>query len=253
MLVSGPASTSWSTIATGPAIAFAITTTGRLYAWGSGGGGVGALGDLSTVAKSSPVLVSGPAGASWSVVASAGVSGSTAYGVAITTTGQLYAWGGGTTGQLGDLTTVNKSSPVLVSGPAATSWSTVTAGTFNAYAITTTGQLYAWGAGASGALGDLSITNKSSPVLVSGPAATSWTAAAAFLSGGIATTTTGQLYAWGSGTNGALGDLSATNKSSPVLVSGPAATSWTIIAGARTNGFAAAIPSASPNNLYMWG
>ena len=36
--------------------------------------------------------------------------------------GSLWAWGHGYYGQLGDLTTTDKSSPVLVSGPTGSSW-----------------------------------------------------------------------------------------------------------------------------------
>lgn len=298
VLVSGPASTSWSAISAGSQFSLGITSVGRLYAWGAGG--TGRLGNLDGVNnQSSPVLVSGPASTSWLAVA-AGL----AHALGITSVGRLYAWGYNVNGQLGDLTTVNKSSPVLVSGPATTSWTVISVGsdltgstTNQSYAITSIGRLYAWGNNNYGQLGDNTTVSKSSPILVSGPAATSWSALAsgfantrviavttaslgygwggntlgqagigsltnvsspvvlantgltpnswasigAGYSHSIGITNTGMLYAWGNNSSNQLGDQSATNRSSPVLVSGPSATSWTAIGQGYGGNFAGAI------------
>jgi alpha-tubulin suppressor-like RCC1 family protein len=48
--------------------------------------------------------------------------------LAITTTGGLYGWGYNGAGQLGNLSLVTTSSPVLVSGPTNTSWKSVAVG-----------------------------------------------------------------------------------------------------------------------------
>ena len=216
------ASTSWTKIASGSIHGLGIKSNGTLWSWGDSV--YGQLGNNQTDTRYSPVLVSGPASTSWSQIAAGEY-----HSLAITTAGRLYAWGVNDTGQLGDLTTTNKSSPVLVSGPASTSWSQIAAGTNHSLAITTTGQLYAWGYNNAGQLGDSTITDKSSPVLVSGPASTSWSFASTGLRHSAAITTTGQLYAWGQGTFGSLGNLATANRSSPVVVSGPAATSWTSV------------------------
>jgi alpha-tubulin suppressor-like RCC1 family protein len=132
------------------------------------------LGILSTTRKSSPVLVSGPTGASWIAV-----SGGQEHSLAITADGTLYAWGRGTFGRLGDNTTVAKSSPILVSGPANTSWSAISAGLQHSTALTSLGQLYTWGYNAGGQLGDSSTTSSSLPVLIPGPTSLSWVVIAA--------------------------------------------------------------------------
>jgi hypothetical protein len=245
ILVSGPASTSWSAIAAGRQFSLAITSTGQLYAWGLGTSGQ--LGDSSIISKSSPILVSGPASTSWSAIS----TGSN-HSLAITSLGILYAWGLGGSGQLGDSSIISKSSPVLVSGPATTSWASVSAGLSFSLAITSTGQLYAWGFNSSGQLGDNTLTNKSSPVLVSGPASTSWSAIAAGSTHSLAITTLGILYAWGANGIGQLGDNTTTFKSSPVLVSGPATTSWTSVS-AGGGSYPMSMAISSLGLLYAWG
>ena len=220
----------------------AIRSDGTLWAWGLNSSGQ--LGTNSTVTTSSPILVSGPAGASWSVVAAGG-----AHSLAITTTGVLYGWGLNTSGQvgIGSLTTV--SSPVLVSGPVNASWSAITAGASHSLAIAATGLLYGWGQNTSGQVGTSSITTVSSPVLVSGPAGTSWSAIAAGASYTLGITAAGILYGWGQNTSGQVGINSVVTVSSPVLVSGPAGTSWAVIAA----GAAHSLAITTAGRLYGWG
>ena len=234
-------SSSWNAIAAGDTHALGITITGALYAWGNGSSGQ--RGDLSIVSnQSSPVLVSGPAGTSWSIVA-AGVGG---HSLAITTLGALYAWGTNANGQLGIGTITNVSSPVQVG---TSSWNAIAAGVAHSLGITVNGNLYAWGIGNAGQLGNLAITNQSSPVLVSGPAGTSWSIVAAGNSHSHAISTLGKLYAWGLNTSGQLGINSVTNVSSPVLVSGPVGTSWNAIGCETNNSFGITTLGV----LYGWG
>lgn len=245
VLVSGPASTSWLAVAAGLAHALGITSVGRLYAWGYNVNGQ--LGDLTTVNKSSPVLVSGPATTSWTVISvGSDLTGSTTnQSYAITSLGRLYAWGNNNYGQLGDNTTVSKSSPILVSGPAATSWSALASGFANTrvIAVTTASLGYGWGGNTLGQAGIGSLTNVSSPVVLSNTALTpeSWASIGAGLLHSIGITNTGRLYAWGNNSSSQLGDQSVTNRSSPVLVSGPSATSWTAIGQGYAYNFAGAI------------
>ena len=244
ILVSGPATTSWSFIATSEASQhnLAISTTGLLYGWGVNTSGQ--VGNSSITTPTSPVLVSGPATTSWSVIAAGGN-----HSLGITSTGRLYAWGLNTSGQVGVATLTTVSSPVLVSGPATTSWRSIAGGGIHSLAITTTGILYGWGLNTAGQVGNASLTTVSSPVLVSGPATTSWSSVAAGSSHSFGITTIGQLYGWGQNTSGQVGINSLTTVSSPVLVSGPVTTSWSAISGgaSHSNGI------LSTGLLYGWG
>jgi alpha-tubulin suppressor-like RCC1 family protein len=228
----------WRTVSAGGGQTAAIKTDGSLWLWGAGSSGI--LGNNCTTNRSSPVqTVSG--GNNWRTVSAGG--GQTA---AIKTDGTLWLWGIGTSGQLGNCLTANQSSPVqTVSG--GTSWRSVSAGGGHTAAIKTDGELWTWGSGALGRLGNNAITNQSSPVqTVSG--GTNWRSVSAGSSHTAAIKTNGELWTWGSATSGQLGNNSVINSSSPVqTVSG--GTNWrTVSAGdfhtgaIKTNG-----------ELWLWG
>ncbi len=89
----------------------ALLTNGDLYAWGADG--QGQLGDGKTAAQSSPELITPPSGVTYRALAT---SGGTSYG--ISTTGAVYAWGGGMEGQIGNGTTESSLTPVKVASGA---------------------------------------------------------------------------------------------------------------------------------------
>ena len=89
----------------------ALLTNGRLYAWGADRNGQ--LGDGMTATQSSPKLITPPSGVVYRTLAS---SGGTSYGVS--TTGAVYAWGGGGEGQIGNGTTKGSLTPVKVASGA---------------------------------------------------------------------------------------------------------------------------------------
>lgn len=88
---------------------------------------------------------------------------------------QLWAWGLGTSGQLGDNTAVTKSSPIQIG--TLTDWMQFAAGSIHTISVKTDGTLWAWGPGGSGRLGLNDITNRSSPVQVG--TLTNWAAVSA--------------------------------------------------------------------------
>ena len=212
--------------------------TPNAYAWGLGS--AGALGDNTAADKSSPVPVVG------GITDWASASAGNNHELAIRANGTLYAWGNNGSGRLGDNTIVNKSSPVLVAG-GISDWIRASAGTAHSLGLRATGQLYAWGNAANGRLGDNTIANKSSPVLVAGGIA-EWVSMSTGDLHNLAIRANGVLYAWGSGGDGRLGDGTTVAKSSPVVVSGGftdwigAATGYFHSLGVRANG-----------TLYGWG
>ena len=78
---------------------------------------------------------------------------------------ELWTWGLGTSGQLGNATITNVSTPVTTFA-GGTNWKQVSSGGYPAHtaAIKTDGTLWTWGAGTSGALGTNDATNVSTPV-----------------------------------------------------------------------------------------
>jgi alpha-tubulin suppressor-like RCC1 family protein len=131
---------------------------------------------------------------------------------------QAWAWGQGTSGQLGDNTLVAKSSPVSVIG-GFTDWVQISAGSSHTAAIRANGTAWAWGSAAVGQLGDNTLVTRSSPVSVVG-GFTDWVQISAGSQHTVAIRANGTAWAWGSATNGRLGDNTTVSKSSPVSVVG---------------------------------
>ncbi|MCI5146199.1 MAG: hypothetical protein D3923_11885, partial [Candidatus Electrothrix sp. AR3] len=103
------------------------------------------------------------------------VAAGRAYTVVVKCDGSLWAWGDNYYGQLGDGTSVNKSSPVQIG--AATDWQTVATGFDHTIALKKNGSLWAWGDNRYGQLGDGTKVNKNKPVQIG--AATDWQIATA--------------------------------------------------------------------------
>jgi len=159
--------TTWSKIAAASSTSAAIKTDGTLWSWGYNY--YGNVGDGTTIYRSSPVQIG--ALTTWS-----SIDGGDGYTLAIKTDGTLWSWGYNTTyGNLGDGTTISKSSPVQVG--ALTNWSMVSAGNLTSAAIKTDGTLWTWGANGSGSLGLGNTTHRSSPVQVG--SSTTWYSVAA--------------------------------------------------------------------------
>lgn len=134
---------------------------------------------------------------------------------AIMNDGTLWAWGANSLGQLGDGTTTDRHSPVLILEDVASiiaSWGTVFyAG--SVFAIQNDGTLWAWGQNMGGELGDGTRTDRHSPVRTLEDVAS-------ITSNGsrvFAIQNDGTLWAWGFGHLGD-GDGTTTVRHSPVRI-----------------------------------
>ncbi len=198
--------------AAGGGFSLAVTSTGQLYAFGENDDGQ--LGNETNledifVANPTPTLVTLP-GEDGPVIQAA--AGST-FSLAVTSTGQLYAFGNNFEGQLGSMTNYRTEepnpTPALVTLPDASGPATqVAAGGFFSLAVTSTGQLYAFGSNFDGQLGTAPTgVSDPTPTLVNLPeAAGPVTAIAAGNSFSLVVTSTGQLYAFGENDYGQLGN-----------------------------------------------
>jgi alpha-tubulin suppressor-like RCC1 family protein len=140
----------------------------------------------------------------------------------------LYAWGDGTSGQLGDGTAVSKLSPVSVIG-GFTDWLQVSDIGSHSLGLRANGTAWAWGFNGTGQLGDGTAVSTSSPVSVVG-GYTDWIQVDAGVSHSLGLRANGTAWAWGNGANGRLGDGTVVTKSSPVSVVG-GFTNWIQISG----------------------
>jgi alpha-tubulin suppressor-like RCC1 family protein len=205
---------SYSTISAGYVHSLAIdAVNGMVWAWGSGN--YGAIGDNSTGDPSSGTRLSPVSIArlgSYKAVA-AGYYHSLAIDAA---TGMVWAWGYNASGQLGDNTVTNRSSPVSITRLG--SYSAVAVGTSFSLAIDAVdGMVWGWGLNSSYQLGDNTAASRSSPVSICRLGSYSTIGCGDGHSLAV-DASTGMIWAWGANTAGQLGDGTTTSKSSPVSI-----------------------------------
>jgi len=230
--------TNWKQVSSGYYHTAAIKTDGTLWVWGDNS--AGQLGNNTIISRSSPVqTISG--GTNWKQVYAG--YGHTA---AIKTDGTLWLWGFGTSGELGNNSTLSRSSPVqTISG--GTNWKEVSCGEKFTAAIKTDGTLWLWGRGSSGQIGDNTITFRSSPVqTISG--GNNWKQVSCGRNHTAAIKTDGTLWLWGFGTSGELGNNSTLSRSSPVqTISG--GNNWKQVAC----GYFHTAAVKTDGTLWLWG
>ena len=143
-----------TTIEAGPIHSAAIGTDGNLYEWGTNQNGqVGNGTDQDT-----PDMITLAPGVT-PLATSAGAQ----LELAIGSNHDLYAWGNDQAGQLGDGGSTEQNSPEEISLASGVTPTAIAAGTLDAHAIGSDGQLYAWGSNADGQLGDGTTTEPFHP------------------------------------------------------------------------------------------
>ena len=222
--------------------------TESAYAWGRNA--YGALGDNTTVSKTSPVSVVGGF-TNW-IQVTAGYR----HSVGVRADGTAWAWGRNNNGQVGDNTTVTKSSPVAVVG-GFTNWVQVTAGTDHTVGVRANGTAWAWGNSYAGQVGDGTANPRSSPVSVVG-GFTDWIQVSAGNNHTIGLRANGTAWGWGyngeAGTyfglpnGGQLGDNTRLNRSSPVSVVG-GFTNWVQVSAGSNH----TVAIRANGTAWAWG
>ena len=138
---------------------FFLTSTGGV--WATGLNTNGQLGDGTTTQRNSPVSVSGLSG-----VTITQLSGAAGSSLALQSDGTVWGWGYNTSGEVGDGSTTQRTSPVHLSSLSGIV--AVQAGYTHSSAIKSDGTVWTWGTNSYGELGDGTIILRSSPVQVSG-------------------------------------------------------------------------------------
>ena len=129
--------------------------------------------------------------------------------------GAVYCWGINANGQLGDGSTVERHTAVLVAN--ITTATSVSASSSHTCATLADGTVQCWGGNANGQLGDGTTTNRLTPVLVSG--ITTATSVSAGAIHNCAMLADGTVQCWGGNGKGQLGDGTTTSSNIPVQVS----------------------------------
>ena len=159
--------------------------------------------------------------------------------------GTMWAWGNNYDGNLGDGTTVDKSSPIQIG--LLSDWSHVASQAQSFFlAIKNDGTLWSWGQNNKGQLGHGDTVYRSSPTQVG--SLTDWSIACAGTNTSHFIKTDGTLWGVGyNGNRGVLGDNTQVNKSSPVQIG--ALTTWARVNNCTYGGHAV----KTDGTLWGWG
>lgn len=218
-----PPGTKITAIRAGCRHSLALTSTGEVLAWGENEEGELGIGTAAHfAARPTPVVL--PAGTTIKAITAGGF-----HSLALTTTGQLLAWGGNGVGELGDGTTTQRNAPVSVSLPPGVTVRTIAAGFQHSLAVTSQGKLLAWGINDGGELGNGRTDDSSTPVPVKLPGGTTVRGLFAGCTHSLVLSATGTVFAWGANSDGQLGDGTMTGRLTPVKARMPAGTKVTAI------------------------
>ncbi len=144
--------------------------------------------------------------------------------VALKSDGTLWAWGDNSSGELGDGTTNNQSSPEQIGTD--NKWVSVATVLEHTVALKSDGTLWAWGNNADGQLGDGTTNSQTSPEQIGSD--NNWVSVAAGYNHTVALKSDNTLWAWGNNITGQLGDGTTNNQSSPEQIG--ADNNWASIA-----------------------
>ena len=224
-----PSSLVWKTSSAASAT---ISSTGLLSGIAAGSTTVTAT--IGIVTSSTTVTVTGPA-----------VSAGANHTLAIKADGTLWAWGSNSNGQLGNEDGANAAKRVPTPIGAATNWTSISAGNDHSLAIRADGTLWAWGANASGQLGDsTSIDNKNAPIQIG--RVTVWASVSAGDKYSLAIQDDGTLWAWGKNDFGQLGNGGIVAKT-PIKVG--EGTNWASVSAGGSHTLAI----KADGTLWAWG
>ena len=230
----------WKSVSTGWGSTCAIRKSDeQLYCWGQNDYGQIARPIVTAdTANVIPQIVSGIPGRVTQVSVGA------KFTCAVNSLANLYCWGNNASGQLGNDSYVNSSTPETVTALIG-NVKKVSSGNNSACALTLNGKVYCWGDGLNGKLGNGSTSSSKVPVQVTGMS--SGVTDLSHGNGHVCAIQSGAAKCWGYGLTGALGDGLRTDSSVPVGVSGLSSGVAKITAGYQES---CAIKGAS---TYCWG
>ncbi|WP_223654297.1 RCC1-like domain-containing protein [Hymenobacter psoromatis] len=158
--------------------------------------------------------------------------------------GTLWSWGMNSNGQLGDGTTTDHLTPAQVGTDS--TWQRVAVSSSNTYALKRDGSLWSWGANSSGQLGT---GTTGADQCLPGRVGTGleWGSVTAGEGFALALQRDGSLWAWGTNSDGQLGDGSTSPRPSPGRVVG--ASSWRHV----TAGASHVVAIQQDGTLWLWG
>jgi alpha-tubulin suppressor-like RCC1 family protein len=246
--------TSIVAVGAGDKFSVALDDNGSVYTWGDNA--VGQLGDGATsTTRTTPYQITSLSGISAIAVGDQ-------FALALKNDGTMWAWGTNASGQLGDNTTTQRSSPIQVKDPTGTGFlsgaSAIAAGGGHSLAVKPDGSAWAWGANAQGQLGDNSTTQRTLPVQVKGVGGSGFLTGVTAVAGGgshsLALKSDGTVWAWGLNADGQVGDNTTTSpRTTPVQVKDTAGTGFLTSVAAIAAGDLHSVALKSDGSAWAWG
>ncbi len=197
----------WAWVDAGFETSLAIKSNGSIWAWGNNFNGIFGNGTTGT---NSNVPIEVSATNDWATLSAS------SHVMARKTDGTLWAWGYNSQGQLGDGTTTDKLSPVQIGTD--TDWDDVIAGGIFTMGLKNDGSRWYWGHNGFGQYGN-STFFPATLVPVQLPFPTDWESISVSDATAFGIRTGSNLWGWGSGTFGNIGDGSTSNNAVPSQIS----------------------------------
>ena len=193
-------------IAAGANHFLALNSEGKVFDWGKND--FGQLGDSTKTERDEPQEVK-------NLPQIKAISAGANHSLALTSDGFIYAWGDNSQGQIGDgVSSPDRIAPVRVEDLREVE--KITAGLGHSLALTSDGQVYAWGYNYFGELGLGNNQDQNRPQEVKSLKGIKEIAAGDYHS--LALGENGMVYAWGYNKYGELGDSSGEDKNRPVII-----------------------------------
>ena len=222
--------------------AFAVDTTGHVWAWGLNQGSEFCTGAATEATKPFELSFSG-------VTTLAGAADHATYDA----NGTLYSCGTNQYGELGNGSFKSSKTPIQVSSLNGADVSSLVASFGDTGALLTTGTYYDWGENNSGQLGEGSSgTNSDVPVQVTLPDTVGQAAQGGSVSANgqtLVMLADGSVYAWGSDSTYQLGDGQKASEPSPELITPPKGVTYKTLATGGNTSYAITTTGA----VYAWG
>ena len=224
--------------------ASASANSKKISCWGQGGDHIGVA---NASDSTSAYLVDHPTEDSWSTFGNvAQISAGNGHTCALMNNGDIYCWGDGERGALGNklLTSTNRAR--LIASPKPTRKfndkdllrGKIAVGTAHSCAVTQNKNVYCWGEGDNGRLGMNSTSDAKTPDLVHGTSGSGTLDNIYQVKAGdthsCSLTMIGKVHCWGDGSSGKLGQGTETNSNFPkAVISGETATGNNALTNAR--------------------
>ena len=257
--------------AAGGQVSFALTSDGKVWAWGDNTYGELGNGTLVPVNSATPTQVMG---LPTDIIA---IAAGSSHGLALESNGAVWAWGRNNFGQLGNGTFSNSATPVHVTGgPLPANVLAIAAGSNHSMALAGTevgSSVWTWGYNNYGGLGNGTATTASpfgiaTPALVAAnsPGGVACTGGAGSLAGvvaiaggasqSLALEYNGTVMAWGFNSDGELGNgTTTTDVCAPIQVLGPGGISGPALANVKViaSGVSQSMALTGDGSVWDWG